>query len=233
VPLDNVAVISFVVEHGWRAAVRATGVFAEEVQGHGKPPFGLRVCLGCARLDAQKAVLTVGAGRSASGTALPKRRRYPALQVGVGKLLRCGCQHPQIGEDDPVPSETFGQAVRRLRKEQDTSLCKLAAKAPVDKGHLSKIENGRRSCTLALARALDSALDAGGQLVAIANAEQANRVRAAVPFDPMKRRTLVTWGLTASAAAGLGPSGAGLTLENVRHGLTLAAAEERAGAALD
>src|SRR5262249_5668897 len=90
-----------------------------------------------------------------------------------------------------------------------------------------------RSCTLALARALDNALDADGQLVAIANAEQANRVRAAVPFDPMKRRTLVTWGLTASAAAGLGPSGAGLTLENVRHGLTLAAAEGRAGAALD
>ncbi len=129
--------------------------------------------------------------------------------------------------------ETFGEAVRRLRKERDISLCKLATKAPMDKGHLSKIENGKRPGTLALARALDNALGAGGELVAIAKAEQSKRVQAAVPFDPMKRRTLVRWGLTVSAAAGLGPGYSGLTLETLRHGLTLAAAEERASVALD
>jgi len=106
-----------------------------------------------------------------------------------------------------VPGETFGDAVRRLRLAREVSLCKLSKLAPVDKGHLSKIENNKRHCSLTVAKALDSALSAGGELVALAKAEQARRVRAAVPFDPMRRRTIVKFGLTASAAAGMGVAG--------------------------
>src|SRR6266498_721220 len=46
VPLDDVAVIRLVIEQGRRAALRAVGVTAEELQGHGKPPWDD----GCARV---------------------------------------------------------------------------------------------------------------------------------------------------------------------------------------
>jgi transcriptional regulator with XRE-family HTH domain len=93
--------------------------------------------------------------------------------------------------------ETFGEALRRLRRERKLSLRGLARIAPVDYGYLSKIENGRRPGTLPVARAVDKALHADGELVSLARAEQAQRLRPAVPFDPMRRRTLVKWGLTA------------------------------------
>jgi transcriptional regulator with XRE-family HTH domain len=102
-----------------------------------------------------------------------------------------------------VSGETFGEALRRLRHERELSLRGLAKLAPIDYGYLSKIENGRRPGSLPVARAVDKALGANGELVAIARAEQAQRLRSAVPFDPMKRRTLVKWGLTAPALADL------------------------------
>jgi transcriptional regulator with XRE-family HTH domain len=98
-------------------------------------------------------------------------------------------------------SESFGEALHRLRTQRGLSLRGLARLAPLDFGYLSKIENGHRRVTLAVARAVDIALEAGGALLAIARAEQAQRIRAAVPFDPMRRRTLVKWGLTAPALA--------------------------------
>jgi tetratricopeptide (TPR) repeat protein len=69
---------------------------------------------------------------------------------------------------------------------------------------LCKIEKGVRPCTVDVAQAIDRALDADGALVAIARAERLQRLRTAVPFDPMKRRTLMRWGVTASALAGFG-----------------------------
>lgn len=62
--------------------------------------------------------------------------------------------------------ETFGQAVRRLRG--DLSLREVSRRAHVDPGHLSRIEAGKRQPTPELAAALDTALDAGGALAALA-----------------------------------------------------------------
>jgi transcriptional regulator with XRE-family HTH domain len=95
--------------------------------------------------------------------------------------------------------EAFAAALRRLRVERGMSLRGLAALAPLDVGYLSKIENGHRKVTLSVARAVDAALDAKGELVALARIERAARVRQAIPFDPMRRRTLLKWGLTAPA----------------------------------
>lgn len=40
--------------------------------------------------------------------------------------------------------ETFGQYIRRLRKEDNLTLTQLAAKLELDSANLSKIENGKR-----------------------------------------------------------------------------------------
>ncbi|HDO27328.1 MAG TPA: XRE family transcriptional regulator [Bacteroidetes bacterium] len=40
--------------------------------------------------------------------------------------------------------ETFGQYIRRLRKEKELTLTQLAAKLDLDSANLSKIENGKR-----------------------------------------------------------------------------------------
>lgn len=105
--------------------------------------------------------------------------------------------------------ETFGEALRRLRTERGLSLRSLAKSALVDCGRLSRIENGGRRGTTSIARALDRALGANGELIAIARSEQAERVRVAIPIDGMKRRTLVTWGLAGPALAELFSSGSG------------------------
>ncbi len=83
----------------------------------------------------------------------------------------------------------------------------LAIACHVDSGYLCKIEKGVRPCTVEVAQAVDRVLDASGELVNIARAERLQRVRSAVPFDPMKRRTLMRWGVTASALAGIGGIG--------------------------
>ena len=41
-------------------------------------------------------------------------------------------------------NETFGQYIRRLRKEKKLTLTQLAAKLELDSANLSKIENGKR-----------------------------------------------------------------------------------------
>ncbi|OLB78981.1 MAG: hypothetical protein AUI14_11685 [Actinobacteria bacterium 13_2_20CM_2_71_6] len=61
--------------------------------------------------------------------------------------------------------ESFGEAVRRLRGERGLSLRELARRAPLDPGHLSRIESGRRSPMPAIVAALDQALSADGALV--------------------------------------------------------------------
>jgi transcriptional regulator with XRE-family HTH domain len=109
-----------------------------------------------------------------------------------------------------VNGETFGEALRRLRQERGLSLRALAKLAPLDYGYLSKIENGHRHGTLPVARAVDKALEANGELVAIARAEYAQRVVHTAPFDPMRRRSLMKWGLTAPALAALVGSSADL-----------------------
>jgi transcriptional regulator with XRE-family HTH domain len=103
-----------------------------------------------------------------------------------------------------MTDETFSQALQRIRRERGVSYRQLAAACHINFGHLCKIEKGLRPCTVEAAEAIDRALDAEGALIAIARKERRQRARTAVPFDPMKRRTLVRWGATASALAGIG-----------------------------
>lgn len=67
-------------------------------------------------------------------------------------------------------AETFSEAVRRLRVQCGWSLRELARRAHVNAGHVSRIENGQRQPSPAMAAALDTALGAGGKLVQLATA---------------------------------------------------------------
>ncbi|MDT7783828.1 MAG: hypothetical protein QOF58_2247 [Pseudonocardiales bacterium] len=67
-------------------------------------------------------------------------------------------------------SPTFAQEVRRLRGERGLSLSQLENRVPYSKGHLSKIENGKVHPSMEMARVLDSALQAGGRLIELADA---------------------------------------------------------------
>jgi transcriptional regulator with XRE-family HTH domain len=118
-------------------------------------------------------------------------------------LIALTTRRTESGRWGVTNGETFGEALRRLRQEQELSLRATAKLAHVDCGYLSKIENGHRPGTLPVARAVDNALGANGELVAIARAERVHRIRTAVPFDPMRRRTLVKWGVAAPALAEL------------------------------
>lgn len=104
--------------------------------------------------------------------------------------------------------EPSGKAIRRMREKCGLSLRELAKLASMDYGHLSKIENGHRTTTPSVAGTLDRALSAKGALIALAQVERSARIRRAVPLDPMRRRTLVTWGLTAPALPFLEGTGA-------------------------
>jgi transcriptional regulator with XRE-family HTH domain/tetratricopeptide (TPR) repeat protein len=66
--------------------------------------------------------------------------------------------------------ETFGQALNRWRTMRKISLRALARGVPCSHGHLWDIEQGSRQVTPLLAAKLDAVLDAGGALIALANA---------------------------------------------------------------
>jgi transcriptional regulator with XRE-family HTH domain len=64
--------------------------------------------------------------------------------------------------------KTFGDELRRRRAAANLSLSDLAMLVHYSKGHLSKIENGQQRPSPALARQCDAALDAKGELTALA-----------------------------------------------------------------
>jgi transcriptional regulator with XRE-family HTH domain len=107
--------------------------------------------------------------------------------------------------------EDFGQRLRRLRGTR--SLRGLATRTGWSKTHLADVETGRRRPTLELARTLDDALRAGGELVA-ALPEECGRQPGVSPTlgetlrlwdDLLRRRDFVL--ATATATAGLaGPT---------------------------
>ena len=69
---------------------------------------------------------------------------------------------------------TFGKEVRRLMADRRLGLRELARQVNYDPGYLSKVVNGRKAVSGALARRLDAALDAGGVLAAFAAARGLN-----------------------------------------------------------
>jgi tetratricopeptide (TPR) repeat protein len=97
--------------------------------------------------------------------------------------------------------ESFGDALRRMREARGLSLRALSRVALLDVGYLSKIENRRRTATVAVAKAVDSALKAKGELIALARLERSQRARQAIPFHPMRRRSLLALGLGVPALA--------------------------------
>ncbi|WP_405536805.1 helix-turn-helix domain-containing protein [Streptomyces sp. NBC_00075] len=66
--------------------------------------------------------------------------------------------------EEKTGDEAFGKALRRIRNERGVSLAELARLTKYSKGHLSNVEHGRKRAHLAMAVALDVALDAGGEL---------------------------------------------------------------------
>ncbi|GAA3722455.1 hypothetical protein GCM10022224_104310 [Nonomuraea antimicrobica] len=65
--------------------------------------------------------------------------------------------------------EPFGEALRRLRLRTGMSIREVARLANCGKSHISDLENGRRSPSLAVASALDRALGANGGLLGLAD----------------------------------------------------------------
>jgi len=72
-----------------------------------------------------------------------------------------------IGAAMDQPS--FGDEVRRLREQRGLSLKKFAKLANYDPGYLSKIENGLKPPTTAVAAQCDEVLGTDGELVRLAS----------------------------------------------------------------
>src|SRR5699024_10363709 len=75
---------------------------------------------------------------------------------------------------DEVPA--FGAELRRLRLAADLSLTRMASLLHYSKGHLCKIETGRKQPHPDLVRRCDALLDAGGKLVRLTSSRS--------PIDP-------------------------------------------------
>lgn len=76
----------------------------------------------------------------------------------------------------------FGERVRELRERRGMTLAEVAARVPVNKGHLSRVERGERRPTDDLARRIDQVLDARGDLIALAHLDSA-AARDAAPWQ--------------------------------------------------
>ncbi|MEV0624149.1 helix-turn-helix transcriptional regulator [Nonomuraea sp. NPDC050404] len=81
--------------------------------------------------------------------------------------------------------ETFGETLRRLRLRADMSLRELARVAHCSKTHVADLESGRRAPTLPIAKALDEALRANDELVALADDRQRTVVWPAASLDAL------------------------------------------------
>ncbi|UOZ03392.1 tetratricopeptide repeat protein [Amycolatopsis sp. WQ 127309] len=63
--------------------------------------------------------------------------------------------------------KSFATELRDVRIARGLSLADLAARTHYSRAHLANVEHGRRAATTELAEACDSALDAGGELLAL------------------------------------------------------------------
>lgn len=82
---------------------------------------------------------------------------------------------------------SFAERLAALRDQAGLSLAEVATAAHVARGYVHHIEHGRRWPTQAVAQALDSALDAGGVLLAAWEVVDALPRAAAAPADPEDR----------------------------------------------
>ncbi|MDR7277741.1 helix-turn-helix domain-containing protein [Catenuloplanes atrovinosus] len=105
--------------------------------------------------------------------------------------------------------ETFGEALRRRRTQSAyRSLRALADRTGYDWGYIGQVERGERTGSAEFAAVCDTALDAGGELVALYHGGQ--------EADQRRRALLGT--LTGLAVSGtMSPM---ITLEALRQGLS-------------
>jgi transcriptional regulator with XRE-family HTH domain len=73
-------------------------------------------------------------------------------------------------EDAAPPPSSFGQLLRARRRQRGLSLAQLANRLYFDKGHVSKVETGKRTASMEFAQACDRVLDAGNTFEALAAA---------------------------------------------------------------
>ncbi len=121
---------------------------------------------------------------------------------------------------------SFGRRLKELREQRGLSFRRLGNQIHYSHGYLWDLETGGKRPTVEVASALDTALDAHGQLLATANASvEADEPNSTIHTDEkgeaMKRRRFVVdlgiIGLSAPLAAA----------ENIRHRLTAFAGRER------
>jgi transcriptional regulator with XRE-family HTH domain len=115
-----------------------------------------------------------------------------------------------------------GRDLRAAREAQRVSLGKLAEQISRTKGHLSRVERGEddREVTPALVRDYERALGVTVAATGRADIKRVTHARETVPFDPMRRRTLITWGATAPLATSLGAVTSGDGRQMGRVGVT-------------
>lgn len=98
--------------------------------------------------------------------ALPDGKRETPADLGIG----------------PRQEESFGACLRRLRADRGMSLADLSRVAHYSRGYLSKAENGQKPPTAELARVCDEALEAGGELIALAPPRAAGPGQGPCPY---------------------------------------------------
>lgn len=141
---------------------------------------------------------------------------------------------------------TFGDSLRFWRQHRGLSLRALASLAHYSKSQLSDLERGVRFARPAVARHLDTVLEAEGELAALAASIPPPEPSGLDPIgytdlavqlltmgggqDDMDRRSFV-FGL--GSATTLSMVAPGMALEAARHGLSLSLAEERGEASVD
>jgi hypothetical protein len=80
-------------------------------------------------------------------------------------------QHDRLVLMRRLPAQTlFGERVLVLAEARGLSLREVARRVPCDASHLSKVVHGRKRPSLRVAARLDDVLEAGGELVALADA---------------------------------------------------------------
>src|SRR5215469_16056677 len=82
-------------------------------------------------------------------------------------MARGGIDHDMPG--DRYPAADFGVRLGELRRGKGWTVSELARRSQVSAGHISNLENARRSPTAEVAKACDEALDARDELIALAS----------------------------------------------------------------
>lgn len=99
--------------------------------------------------------------------AFPMRTVMPRGAVSASVRSRAdSADSRDSGDSGDTMSETFGQALRRLRGPR--SIRDVAALASCGKSYVSDLELGKRRATPEIARVLDHVLGAEGELIALA-----------------------------------------------------------------